>query len=136
MKKTKFNYIAEMLCGYKELNQRIKDREEMLMHPFVEDDTNIGGGKSNVMSNTAETTALLLVDDSELLELKKCRRVIGELLNSSRVEVRIIIEEMYIKPNTGESIRTVAPKVFLSETQAKRLRTEFFEELARRLVII
>lgn len=137
MEKSKFNYIAWLLYGYSTLPARIKDREEMLMYPFIEDaDNNVGGGKSNIMGNPAETTALLLAEDSELCELKKCQNIISKLLSTSRVEVRIIIEELYINSHSQETIRSVAPKVFLSEAQVKKLRTGFFEELARQLVII
>lgn len=136
MNKAKFNYIAWLLYSYSSLPARIKGREEMLLHPFVEDvDTNVGGGKSNVMGNQAETTAIMIAGDSELESLRNTIKVINKLLRSSRVEVRIIIEEMYIKPSHA-TITQVAPKVFLSESQVKRLRTEFFEELAQELAII
>lgn len=123
-----FNYIAKKLKNYRHLDKLIEQRELMITNAYKETDSNIGGGRSNIVSKPIEAIAINLADDTKLQTLKDWKKAIDQNLSKCRVETRIIIEKMYIEDKL--TTRKVSRLVYLSESQVRRLRAEFFEELA------
>lgn len=116
------------------------------MHRRKIEDSNIGGGKSNVMisqfgdyddngdavgkpsiTNPAEIMAITIADDKRLSNLERNKRVVEYCLDRSDSDTVTIIHELYIKPRPTLTVDGVARKVSLSVSQVRRKKSKFFE---------
>lgn len=128
-----FNHIKTILKDYEKTDQYIKDRETELMHPFTSRDRNVGGGRSNVMHNTAETMAITIADDRRLSNLERNKRIVDDCLDRSDHITRTIITEWYIKPHSALNAQGVACLVNLSPEAVKKRRSYFFKMVREEL---
>lgn len=129
--------LKDILRDYPQLEKRIKQRREEIMHPTFDRDDNIGGGRSNVPSNYLERRIIKMNDDEELQVLIKEKRLIEQCLDEADEETQIIIKEVYMgrTPQYSLSGLIAAEKIYCSQTRAYKLRDDFFNDLARKMRI-
>ncbi len=133
MKTSTFNYIKEILADYLKTDEYIRRREEELRHPYQEAEQNIGSGKSNIPSKPTERLAISISTDRRLTNLERNKAAIKRCLNESDSSTRKIVNECYIKKNPTLTIIGVAQQLYISKSEAYKLRNIFFQKLADEL---
>ncbi|KRM73021.1 hypothetical protein FC34_GL000741 [Lacticaseibacillus brantae DSM 23927] len=93
----------------------------------------MGGGKSNVMTNTSELMAITIADDRRLTNLERNKKVVERCLGNADEDTVVIINELYIKQHPTLTIQGVAQKLNLSVPSVKRRRQRFLEDLREEL---
>lgn len=143
MKRSTFNFIADIIRDYPLYDQHIKQREEELMNKFQEfKDENVGGGRAqNKRDENVENMAITLAEDKELVNLKRNEQAVRKTLLQCASNDKIpslldnitydIIEEMYIHEMSMYTLQGIAMKTNLSVSQVKKKRQAFFETVAR-----
>ncbi|GBG95204.1 transcriptional regulator [Ligilactobacillus salitolerans] len=146
MKRSVFNYLAEIIRDYPNTSKYISDRRQEIIYRHQEEvDENIGGGRQQgKRDESGEKMVITLAMDKRLrvLEehahavekcLKKCATYEGVgLLDQITYD---IIYELYITDLQRYSLEGVAMECHLSVRQARNRREAFFEELAKELGI-
>ena len=128
-----FKFIEQTLIDYKGMDKHIERRIKELKYPVVHTDENIGGGKSNRVSNPTERLAITLADDLMLSNLRNIKNTVDDVLDDLEPEAREVIELYYIKSPRKYTWVGVAENVRYSERQCRRIRDEVFERIAKKL---
>lgn len=132
MRRTTFNYIAEILRDYPKIDKYIKEREKELRNPHFESDLN-NGIKSNVGSSDKQLNMLITIDtDRRLSCLELNKKAVEYALDKADEDTKKIIAELYFRERPKYTIEGLVTNgfVYCSERSAKRLRTDFFECIA------
>lgn len=146
VKRSIFNYLAEIIRDYPNTSQYVSDRRQEIMYRHQEEvDENVGGGKQqgkrdesteNMVITLAQDKRLRLLEEhAKAVEkcLKKCATYEGVgLLDQTTYD---IIYELYITEFQRYSLEGVAMKCNLSVRQARNKREAFFEQLGKELGI-
>ncbi|ANK59827.1 hypothetical protein [Loigolactobacillus backii] len=134
MKRSTFNYIADMLRDYPHIDEYIRDRREMLMYPYDEDhDENVGGGKGNKISKPQENFVVRLEDDKWLQNMLRQQAIITKCLNRANEITKELLDELYFKDIPELTLTGVAVKYHLDKGQLSRYRSAFFVDVAQSL---
>ncbi|WP_235803396.1 transcriptional regulator [Lacticaseibacillus brantae] len=128
-----YNHLIKVLRDYPNIERYVLDRETELRFPWRESDNNVGGGKSNVMTNTSELMAITIADDRRLTNLERNKKVVERCLGNADEDTVVIINELYIKQHPTLTIQGVAQKLNLSVPSVKRRRQRFLEDLREEL---
>lgn len=128
-----YNHIALILRDYEDITDYLDKRRRELMTPVTEPDENIGGGKSNVMTNTAEQTAVTIADDVRMNQLRKQRQAVDRCLAESDSYTQTIIRELYLKRRPEYTVDGVAQMLNLGPRTVQRYRKRFFNRMAELL---
>ena len=130
----KFKYIESILRDYPNYDEYIKDRERKLFHPdTLYEDENIGGGRSNFVSNPTATMAVTIAEDRRLCSLGRYKTAIDEALEETDKITKSIIEQYYFARPQLKTWAGVANEMHMSERQCRRLRDTFFESIENKL---
>lgn len=131
-----FNYIAKVLQDYPHIDEYVREREDELRHPYREPDKNIGGGKSNVMTNSSELMAITIADDRRLANLERQRNIVDCCLAKSDSATITVIHELYFKNSPTLTLQGVAEKLsYANESSIRKKRNRFFELMQKELGI-
>lgn len=129
--------IKAMLKDYPHLKKKIARRNEELMHPYVERDENVGGGRAeNKERNPTMQMIITLDDDRAIHTMQREHEVITRLLDAAGDTTATIIKQCYIDAPYHSIKQLVATgKVWCSVTKAYKLRDQFFSDVAKELNI-
>lgn len=133
MRVSTFNYIKDILADYYRTDEYIKQREEELRYPFKEKDLNSDIRSVGVNSAVTERLAITIATDRRLCNLERNRDVIRACLERSDEQTKKIIEELYLKRRPTLTLLGVAQQLYISKSQAYKLRNKFFESIADEL---
>lgn len=135
MKRSLFNYIADIIREYPTSEMYIKRREDELINRFQEfKDENVGGGRTqNKKDEGVECMAITLAEDRRLNNLKRNEEAVRKILESSDPVTRDIIYELYLRENCILTLEGIAQEAHLSRSQVHRRRDNFFKEVAKEL---
>ena len=128
-----FKQIEIILQEYPRYEDYIKRREEELLNPYVPQDTNQGGGKSNRTSDTTAVKAITLADDRILQRIRFQYRVVKRTYEQADEITQEIIEEYYFKQPRTKTWDGIALQVHTSKRSCFRIRKAFFGKLADEL---
>ncbi|MFT9411556.1 hypothetical protein [Liquorilactobacillus hordei] len=142
MKRSTFNYIADMIRDYPASEEYIRQRRQELTNKFKEfKDENIGGGRAlNKKDESVADTAITIAEDKELNNLKLNQLAVENALKKciQSADKGIldnitydIIYELYLREIAILNLDGIANKSHLSLSQVKKRRLRFFEEVAR-----
>lgn len=131
MQTTKYLYVEKLLRRYPHIDDLIKQRRSEILAPWSPQDENIGGGKSNVMANTAERTVIKLVDDPTIVSLEHQRDTIARHLADADEDTVAIVTACYFAGHRGKSVQSIAQQLMLSDRTAYRKRESFLDELSQ-----
>lgn len=120
---------------YPNINKRIAERENEILHPVYERDDNIGGGVAkNKQKDPTYKTIVTIEDDKEIQTLRRERKVIDDLLDNSGEDTETIIKECYMKKQPSNIKKLIVTgKIYCSQSTAFRLRDRFIEQVAKEL---
>lgn len=133
MRVSTFNYIKDILADYYRTDDYIKQREEELRYPFKDTDLNADIRGVGINSAVTERLAITIATDRRLCNLERNRDVIRACLERADEQTKTIIEELYLKRRPTLTLLGVAQQLFISKSQAYKLRNNFFESIADEL---
>ena len=128
--------LEELLRDYPKLPQYIKEREEEIEHPVMDDDENVGGGLAeNKPKDPVGNTVITMTDDRSLQQLKREYRIISKCLDESGTITVRLIQELYFDNYAKRTVPELCDQhiVPVGTTRAYELRNEFLNKLARKL---
>lgn len=128
-----FKYIERMLYDYNEIEDHIDKRIEQLKYPYYPSDENIGGGKSNVISDPTGKLAVTIADDLLLSNLRRTKETIDVVLDSLEPDARRVIDLYYIDTPRKYTWDGVAMETNNSKSTCYRIRDEVFTRIAEKL---
>ena len=129
------NRCENVLRDYSHIDTYIKDRKLELAYPPQDEDENVGGGKSSKISRPQENYIVTLDQDMRLRMLEHQKEAVTDCYLATDKDTRTIVDELYFKefPTYTISGLSVQHKVNVSIATAKRMRTKFLSELAKKL---
>ena len=133
MRTSTFNYIKDILADFYKTDEYIRQREEELRHPYQEADLNAGIRGQGLHSVVTERMAITIAMDRRLCNLERNRDIIKNCLAEADEQTRVIIEELYMKKRPSLTLIGLAQQLFISKSQAYKLRNHFFEAVADEL---
>lgn len=128
--------LEELLRDYPKLPQHIKEREEEIECPTMDDDENVGGGRAeNKPKDPVGNTVITINDDRYLQQLKLEYRKINECLDESGTVTVQLIQALYFDNYAKQTVPELCDQhiVPVGTTRAYELRNEFLNKLARKL---
>ena len=115
------------------LRQRLKFREWELLEPYREEDTNKGGGKNNLPSDTTAEKAMILVADVEYQNLKRIVTTVEGIYTQLDNDQKKIVQMRYWDKSDCFEWQEIADELFLSVSKTLRKRNTIIDETARRI---
>lgn len=122
--------LEEIISNYHNYPKQIKEREDHLLNPHIEEERNVGGGRSNQTGSPTESDALRLINDECRQDLQNNYNAVTIALSQSDKETKEIIKLWYM----GQERLTwwqVAARVGYSRNQSIRKRDDFLVRLHR-----
>lgn len=132
MKKALFDYIALLISEYPDTEEYIAKREDELMNKFQDfKDENVGGGRAqNVKDEGVANMAVTLIDDRNIINIKRNAEAVGKCLDDCDDITYRIIYELYLKKHQKYTLDGVVDLVHISKSQVVKRRRRFFEAVA------
>lgn len=116
-----------------EYKKKMRFREWELLHPHVEEDINMGGGKSNKTSDSTANKAMILAEDEEYQKYKKIVTTIEQLYEELDNDQKTIVQMRYWDKYGCYEWEDIAAKLFMSRSKVLRRRNVIIDETAKRL---
>lgn len=95
MKKLTDGIIDKMLFDYPKIDEYVERRREEIEHPWIEQDENVGGGKSNKISNPIESMIITIDEDKIIRRLVEQKNAIYTACTHLKPEYLSVIRRYY-----------------------------------------
>lgn len=125
--------IEEYWSSLDELKKQLRYREWELLNAHQETDTNIGGSKSNRISDTTGNKAIILAEDKNYQHLKNIITTLEQLYKELDHDQKTIVEMRYFDKQEAYEWSHVADKLYMSVQRVLRKRNMLIDETAKRL---
>ncbi|ODV57286.1 DUF722 domain-containing protein [Lysinibacillus fusiformis] len=125
--------IEEYWSSLDELKKQLRYREWELLNAYQETDTNIGGGKSNRISDTTGNKAIVLAEDKNYQHLKNIITTLEQLYKELDHDQKTIVDMRYFDKMECYEWQNIADKLYMSTYRVLRKRNALIDETARRL---
>lgn len=129
-----YRHTEDIIRSFHKYPRWIKELEEKLLYPHKEIDANQGTG-GNLPSSPTENTAMSLISDNKLQQMKREYEQLLEMLAKTDDKTKRIIELWYIERPQTKTWDGISLEVGLTKRQCFRLRDAFIKELAEKLII-
>ncbi|MBY8908196.1 transcriptional regulator [Salinicoccus roseus] len=129
-------YLEDELFSYPGMEKHIRSIREEIINPWKEQDTNIGGGRSNSNVSTVEIKATRLVNDKRLRRMQEVKQAIETIYNEADHNQRKMLDVYYFTRPRTLTIDGVAQKMNVSRRTIFRVRKSILSRLADELGII
>lgn len=124
--------IEEFWTNIDDYRKQLKFREwELLENKNT--DTNIGGGRSNKVSDTTAQKAMILAEDTRYQHLKNIVNTIESLYEELDEDQKTIVNMRYWDKTEMYEWQHIADKLYMSVQRVLRKRNALIDETARRL---
>ncbi|MQS52160.1 hypothetical protein [Companilactobacillus mishanensis] len=131
LRKATLKYLEQLLEDYQTIDDEIARRLLVIDSPWVDHDTNVGGGRSSFISRQPETIAFKHMDDVELqnkLKLKEdCHRAV-EIYQEDEQQYQMYLYRF--KSSNYYSWNEIADLMYMSKTLIYRKRYQLLKVLA------
>lgn len=87
-------HVREILRNYNKTKDDIEKIRESILYPYRETDSNVGGGRSNVMTDNS-STIIKLVSHEQLRFKSKSINIIDSVLSEASEQAELIITNRY-----------------------------------------
>lgn len=131
IKRTIREHIKDYLYNYDWLEEEIGEIRESIITPYIETDTNVGGGQSNIPASPDEMKAIKLADNIRLTQLERMKWAIDDVYDQVDDTGKTFMELYYFKKKY--QIKGAADEAGISERTATRLNTKIIIEIAERV---
>ena len=124
--------IEEYWMNIDDYRKKLKFREwELTENKTV--DTNIGGGKSNRISDTTGNKAILLSSDENYQHIQKIISAIEKTYSSLDEDMQTIVNMRYWDKDGVWEWEEIADKLYISRSKVLRKRNLLIDKTAERL---
>ncbi|MER2111180.1 MAG: transcriptional regulator [Solibacillus isronensis] len=124
--------IEEYWMNIDDYRKKLKFREwELIENKTV--DTNIGGGKSNRISDTTGNKAILLSSDENYQHTQKIINAIEKTYLSLDEDMKIIVNMRYWDKEGVYEWEDIADKLYISRSKVLRKRNLLIDKTAEKL---
>lgn len=113
-----------------EYKKKLKFREWELLHEFKEEDSNIGGGKDNLVSDTTFRKATALVEDELYNKLKKVINSVESIYSTLTDDEKVIIDMRYKQTFNCYEWEDIADELGFSRRKVLRMRDNIIDRTA------
>lgn len=124
--------IEEFWTNIDDYKKQLKFREWELLENKTTD-TNIGGGKSNQISDTTANKAIILAEDTRYQHLKNIVQTIEQLYEELDEDQKTIVQMRYWNKTDCFEWSHIGDELFMSVQRVLRKRNAIIDETARRL---
>lgn len=87
-------HVREILRNYNKTKDDIEKIRESILYPYRETDSNVGGGRSNIMTDNS-STIIKLISHDQLRFKSKAINIIDGVLSEASEQAVLIIENRY-----------------------------------------
>lgn len=123
--------IERYWITHEENRKQLRYLEWELLNPHNEADTNIGGGKSNKISNPTERKAIILADNKKYSNLKSIVEGIDKLYTELDEDLKTIVDMRYWdKEGYCYEWEDIADKLYMSRRKVLRKRNVLIDKTA------
>lgn len=136
MRKSTINYLESELIQYNSTQKRMADLKEEIQYPWQEQDTNIGGGKSNTITSTTEKQATRLITDKRLAHMHRVSTAITTVYEHAQPVERDLMDLLYFDKPRRYTVDGIICKLPISRATFFRLKKRILHNLADELGII
>ncbi|MDG0819002.1 transcriptional regulator [Staphylococcus equorum] len=136
MRKSTINYLESELIQYNSTQKRMADLKEEIQYPWQEQDTNIGGGKSNTITSTTEKQATRLITDKRLAHMHRVSAAITTVYEHAQPVERDLMDLLYFDKPRRYTVDGIICKLPISRATFFRLKKRILHNLADELGII
>lgn len=139
LKKGIKSHLIELLEEYNDIDNIIRRIENRLEYPPHEEDSNVGGGRSNLVTKPVEMLAITVADNATINNLLLAKENIKATLSDSYRwyhddYTATVIRLMYMDRDTYTATQLAnSERVPLSEWAIRRRRNTFLDHLAKRM---
>lgn len=124
--------IEEYWMNIDDYRKKLKFREwELTENKTV--DTNIGGGKSNRISDTTGNKAILLSSDENYQHIQKIINAIEKTYSNLDEDMQTIVDMRYWDKDGVWEWEEIADKLYISRSKVLRKRNLLIDKTAERL---
>lgn len=124
--------IEEYWSNLKDLKRQLRFREWELTENRSTDE-NIGGGKSNRISDTTGDKAVLLLNDEKYSHYKKIVQAIEQTYANADSDMQTIADMRYWDKDGVYEWEDIADKLYISRSKVLRKRNLLIDKTAERL---
>ena len=117
--------IERYWITHEENRKQLRYMEWELLNPHNETDTNIGGGKSNKISNPTERKAIILAENKKYSNLKSIVEGIDKLYTGLDDDLKTIVDMRYCY-----EWEDIADKLYMSRRKVLRKRNVLIDKTA------
>lgn len=126
--------LEDYWINIEDYKRQMRHRERDLLEGWCETDTNIGGGKSNRISDTTGNKAMILADDVMFQNLKRIVNTIDAMYTELDDDQKTIVDMRYWDKNKEcYEWQHIADTLYMSVQRVLRKRNALIDETARRL---
>lgn len=125
--------IEEYWVNINDYRKQLKFREWELLEPYREQDTNIGGGKANTISDTTANKAMILLQDERYQNDSKIVRAIEQTYASVDKDLQTIVDMRYWDKEGTYEWEDIADELYISRSKVLRKRNLLIDKTAERL---
>ena len=122
-------WLEDKFYRYNQLDREVAIRKEELK--IKEEDTNIGGGKTNFAGNPIETQVIKEQSDEFILARQKWKQSIDSVYLTSSEEVKQIISKKYWSDESYMNWEDIGKIHCMSKSQVYRVRYRVLERFAK-----
>ena len=132
MERAKFNYLIQIIKDYPNVPKYRHEREDEILHPWHEQDNNIGGGRPS-SSNGQERLLVKLSDDRRLNAIRTQYDAVGRCLANTDPDTFRIINELCLQKHQYLTVDGLANQMNITPSSIRKRKAKFVEALADEL---
>lgn len=125
--------LEDYWINIEDYKTQLRHRERDLLEGWCESDSNIGGGKSQRISDTTGNKASVLADDVMYQNLKRIVHTIESMYETLDDDLKTIVDMKYRSKGEEYEWSHVADVRFMSVQRILRKRNHLIDETAKRL---
>lgn len=125
------NELDRKFANYHAYNKEIAIRKEELK--LREVDENIGGGRSNIMSNPIEAQVIKEMSDPYIMNRELWKKAVKETLSDQSADIRVLIETKYWGEDSWMDWKSFGDKHGYSKPTIYRIRQKVLFDFGRRI---
>lgn len=125
------NELDRKFANYHAYNKEIAIRKEELK--LREVDENIGGGRSNIMSNPIESQVIKEMSDPYIMNRELWKKAVKETLSDQSAEIRVLIETKYWGEDSWMDWVSFGKKHGYARTPIYRIRQKVLLDFGRKI---
>lgn len=134
MKKLTDGIINQMLFDYPKIDEYVERRREEIEHPWIEQDENVGGGKSNKISNPIESMIITIDEDRIIRRLVEQKNAIYTACTHLKPEYLSVIRRYYFYNQASfKTINTIIKELDVPKASFYRAFAAFKHEIMSNL---